>query len=298
MNNRAKRSWSEYNRKLVNRGSITFWINKECLNSWINKTGKRGRPSFSPVVIQAGWVLKTVYNLPLRSLEGFFGSLLIILQLEAKVPHYSLFCKRAKEAAAELPKLSNKRPSEMIIDSSGFKILGEGEWKVKIHGSEKRRGWIKLHIGIDPKTQEIIVMEVTDDKVADSAVFPMLIDKAPKTIQKAFADGAYDRVNCRKTLLDRGIQDCIPPRRKGKIRAEKGLEERNVALQIIRGFGGDEEAFDLWKKLVGYHRRSLVETAFSRIKRLFGERLANKTFGNLEAETIFRCHVLNRMNAA
>lgn len=209
-----------------------------------------------------------------------------------------MFCKRAKEAAGKLPKLSNRRPTELIIDSSGLKVLGEGEWKVKIHGSEKRRGWVKLHIGIDAKTQEIIVMEVTDDKEADSTVFPKLINRAPKTVRKAFADGAYDRAHCRKALLNRGIQDCIPPRRKGKVRAEEGLEERNTALQIIRGFGGDEEAFDLWKKLAGYHKRSLVETAFSRLKRLFGERLSNKTFSNLEAETIFRCHVLNKMNAA
>lgn len=203
------------------------------------------------------------------------------LQLKAKVPHYSLFCKRAKEAAAGLPKLSNRKPTELIIDSSGFKILGEGEWKVKIHGSEKRRGWVKLHIGIDSKTQEIIVMEMTDDKVANSKVFPKLIDKAPKTIQRALADGAYDKANCRKVLLQRGIQGCIPPRRKGKIRGEEVFEERNTALQIVQGLGGDEEAFDLWKTLVGYHRRSLVETAFS----------------NIEAETIFRCHVLNRMTS-
>lgn len=298
MKNHAKRSWSEYNRKLVNRGSITFWLNKECLESWKVKSGKKGRPPFSQAVIQAGLIIKTVYNLPLRSLEGFFGSILKMLEVDLKVPHYSLFCKRAKEVAEALPKLSNRRPIELAIDSSGLKVRGEGEWKVKIHGSGKRRGWIKLHIAVDPKTQELIAIEITDDKVADSTILPKLIDKAPKTVQKVFADGAYDRANCRKALADKDIEDCIPPRRKGKIREEEGFETRNSALQIIQGLGGDEEAFELWKKLVHYHTRSLVETAFSRLKRLFGERLSNKKFSNLEAETIFRCHVLNRMNYA
>jgi IS5 family transposase len=298
MNNYAKRNWTEYSRNLVNRGSITFWLNKECLDNWISKTTKPGRPAFSKEVILAGLIIKTVYNLPLRALQGFFQSILRLLQQDLKVPHYSLFCKRAKEASSCLPKLSKKRPVEILIDSSGLKVRGEGEWKVKIHGNEKRRGWIKLHIAVDPKTQELIAIEVTDDKVADCTILPKLIDKAPKTVQKVFADGAYDRSSCRKYLFDKGLHGCIPPRRHGKIRDEVELESRNDSLKIIRNLGNDEQAFSIWKKLVGYHKRSLVETAFSRLKRHFGERLSNKTTSNLEAEVTFRCHVLNRMNLA
>ena len=296
MNNHAKRDWRKYNQKLVNRGSITFWLDKECLDSWVNKTGKKGRPPFSNLVIQAGWIIKSIYRLSLRALQGFLKSILKLLQVDLKSPHYSLFCKRAKEASEALPPLSNRRPTDLLIDATGLKVLGEGEWKVKIHGNEKRRGWIKLHIAVDPKTQELVAIEVTDDKTADCMMLPNLVDKAPKSVNKVLADGAYDKGRCRDHLLDKGITGCIPPRRKGRQRDGEEFNERNHDLKIIELLGGDEEAFNLWKKLVGYHTRSLVETAFSRLKRLFGERLNNKTLKNLEAETLYRCHTLNRVN--
>ncbi len=297
MKNHAKRDWRKYNRNLVNRGSITLWLEEETLASWIEKSGKRGRPSFSKAVIQTGWILKTVYRLPLRALQGFLDSLLKIIKTNLKAPHYSLFCKRAKEAEAVLPKLSNKRPTELAIDSSGLKISGEGEWKVKIHGTEKRRGWIKLHIGVDPHTQDLVVAEITNDKVGDATVLPLLMDRAPKSIKKVLADGAYDTLGCRRYLSSKYIEECIPPQRNGRLRKEQGYEERNTAITLMSFFGGDAEAHSLWKKLTGYHKRSLAETAFSRLKRLFGERLSCKKFSNLKTETLFRCHALNRMNS-
>jgi hypothetical protein len=297
MKNHAKRDWRKYNRKLVNRGSITLWLEEETLASWVEKSGKRGRPSFAKAVIQAGWVLKTVYRLPLRALQGFLDSLLRILKTNLTAPHYSLFCKRANEASSILPKLSHKRPTELAIDSSGLKISGEGEWKVKIHGTEKRRGWIKVHIGVDPRTQDLIVAEVTNDKVGDSTALPLLVSKAPKSIRKVLADGAYDTLDCRRYLANKNIEECIPPQRNGRLRKEHGYEERNTAITLMSFFGGGAEAHSLWKKLMGYHKRSLAETAFSRLKRLFGERLSCKKFTNLKTETLFRCHALNKMNS-
>ena len=114
---------------------------------------------------------------------------------------------------------------------------------------------------------------------ADSAILPKLVDKSPKTVQKVFADGAYDRSSCRKYLFDKGLDVCIPTRRDGKIREEVGLKSRNDSLQIIRNQGNDEKAF-------------------SRLKRHFGERLSNKKKSNLEAEVASRCHVLNLMKMA
>lgn len=109
----AKRRWNEYNRDLVNRGSIAFWVSQECLDSWKKKTGEKGHPSFSTAVIQAGVVLKSVYHLPRKSLQGFLGSILFLRQVDLKSPNYSLFCKRAKEAAKSFPKLSKRRPLEL-----------------------------------------------------------------------------------------------------------------------------------------------------------------------------------------
>ncbi len=117
-------------------------------------------------------------------------------------------------------------------------------------------------------------------------------------MQKVYADVAYDKSSCRKYLFDKGLYGCIPPKRHGKIRDKVELESRNDSLQVIQNLGNNKDAFSLWKKLIGYHKRSLVETAFLRLKRPFGERLSHKTTSNLEAEVTFRCHVLNRMNLA
>ena len=121
MNNHVNHGWSEYNRNLVNRGSITFWISEKCLNSWVQKTGKNGRPSSSTAVIQASLIIETVYNLPLRALQSSLSS------VDLKCPHYFLFCKRAKKATASLPKLSKSKPMEIAIDSFGLKISGESK---------------------------------------------------------------------------------------------------------------------------------------------------------------------------
>lgn len=215
------------------RESLLFGLTLECLNFWISKTGKKGRPSFSDSVIQAGWMIKSIYRLSLRALQGFLGTIFSLLKIELTSPHYTLFCKRAKEAADSLPKLSNKRPTDLIIDSSGLKVHGEGEWKVKIHGSEKRRGWIKLHIAIDPKTQNLIALEITDDQVADSNVLPKLIDQSPKRVKRVLADGAYDRASCRQHLLKKRDQSCIPPRIKGAQKEGQKFDQRNSDLKVI-----------------------------------------------------------------
>jgi len=118
-------------------------------------------------------------------LQGFLDSLIAIFKINIKSPHYSLFCKRASDAASCIPKLSTRKPLELAIDSSGLKIKGEGEWKVKIHGAEHRRGWIKLHVGVDPKTQELIAIKVTDESTADSTVLPELIIQSPRSLKKS-----------------------------------------------------------------------------------------------------------------
>ena len=139
MKNHAKRDLRNYNQKMINRGSLTFWFDQDCLANWVEKDGKRGRPSFSDSVIQLGLIMRTVYKLPLRALQGFIESILKLIKVDLHSPHYSLFSKRAAETMATLPKLSNIKPMEIAIDSSGLKMAGQGDWKVKIHGAYKRR---------------------------------------------------------------------------------------------------------------------------------------------------------------
>lgn len=290
-----KRKWSQYNKSLVQRGSITFWIDETFLKTSNFKESTKGRPKFKPAIILMGWVLKTAYHLTFRSLEGYFNSLLALLKVENTCPNYTLFCKRGREVAALLPCLSLRKPLEIVIDASGLKIYGEGEWKTLKHGREKRRRWIKVHVGVDPKSGECLSLSITSEKQADTSQFSTLIKAAPKSILRAYADGAYDTTDCRKLLFARGIEDIIPPRKTAKIRKEKELSHRNQSIKEITGLGGD---YLLWKNLKGYGRRSLVETFFSRLKLLFGERLHCRNFTNQKLETIMRVYHLNKMAKA
>lgn len=290
----AKRNWQQYNKNLVNRGNISVWFHKDVLNQWTEKKKMRGRPAFSSSVIQAAWFLKTFYRCTLRALQGLIDSLLTLLKQDLKSPNYTVFCKRAAQAAALLPKLSSRRPTDLIIDSSGLKIYGEGEWKDKVHHTHTRKSWIKLHIAIDAKSQEIMAAVVTDEYTADSSALPDLVERSPKSVRKISTDGAYDKKPIYEFLSQQGLDSCIPPRRGACLRQEACFDMRNQNILAIRGLGNDEEAFSLWKKLKGYHLRSLVETAFSRLKMLFGDRVNNKTKFNQNAEIVFRLHTLNR----
>lgn len=290
-----KRNWSKYNKSLVQRGSITFWIDENFLKTKEFQESTKGRPKFKSSIIHIGWILKTVYHLTFRSLEGYFKSLLFLLGIEMPSPSYSLFCKRGKEVAELLPKLTSRRPLEIVVDASGLKIYGEGEWKTFKHGREKKRRWIKMHVGVDPKSGECLSISITDERKGDSSQFPELIKEAPKSIQKAYADGAYDTTECRRILFDRGIEDIIPPRKTSKIRKEKELGNRNNGVKELRGLGGD---YQLWKLLKGYGKRSLVETFFSRLKLIYGERLSCKHFTNQKLEALLRVFTLNKMAKA
>ena len=290
-----KRNWSEYNKQLVNRGNIFLWIDKTLLDEWVVKKKKKGRPAFSPAVIQAGLFIKRFYKCPFRALQGFLNSLIGIMKQKVSSPHYSLFCKRAEEVSALLPKISKTKSTELILDSSGLKIKGEGEWKDKVHRSKTRKSWIKLHIAIDPQTQEMTASVVSDETVGDPSAAFSLIDQAPGSVKTVYGDGAYDRKSLRKHLFEKGIDPCIPPRRGGKLHKEEFMRPRNDALLAIRGLGNDEEAFSLWKKLSRYNKRSLVESAFSRLKTIFGNRLNSRKLGNQKAEILFQLHALNRM---
>ena len=229
----------------------------------------------------------------MRALQGFLQSILALLKLQLKTPHYTLFCKRAQEIPAISKKLSNKHPIDLVIDASGVKIYGEGEWKVKVHGTSVRRRWLKLHIGMDPSSQEVISFELTDGHVADSKLLSTLVEKAPKTVRRVVADGAYDRKTCREYLHKRGINAHIPPSVNARIKP--GEKERNESVGVMSGLGGGHEGKRLWKKLTGYHIRSLVETVFSRLKRLFGERMKSRKIENQIVEARLSLLVLNRM---
>ena len=192
-----------------------------------------------------------------------------------------------------LPKQSPNRPLVVILDASGAKICGEGEWKVKIHGRGRPRKWVKLHIAIDAETQEVVAECTTEGTVADSAMTKQLISSASGKVRLVIADGADDRRSSRGVIKQFKAKALIPPPKNARYRGSSS--ERDQAIAAIKGLGGDKEARSIWGKLSGYNRRVLVETAFSRLKRLFGERLFSKRTDKQCVENTARCMLLNLM---
>jgi len=252
---------------------------------------KRGRPEqFSRFLIQMLLMLKIKFRLPYRALEGFAKSL--FRKKEFLIPTYSLICKRVAKLDIQLEKLESARPVVVILDASGMKICGEGEWKVKIYGKARPRKWVKLHLAIDAESGVILAECTTTSTVADSVVVDRLFDDIPNRIKSVMADGAYDGKKCRDKIKKRKAKELIPPPRNARYRRTDS--DRDQAIAAIRGLGGDKEARSIWGKLSGYNQRVLVESEFSRKKRLFGDRLFSKRFDKQCIENTARCLLLNQ----
>ena len=158
------KNWSEYNQALINRGDITLWINENFLNQWYASelTGKRGASKkYSDVAIECLLTLKAVYKLPLRALQGFAHSLLKLLRIDIAIPHYTTLSRRQSGLSIELKARATESCRHIAIDSTGIKVYGEGEWKVRKHGYSKRRTWIKLHLAVDTQTHDLVASVVS-----------------------------------------------------------------------------------------------------------------------------------------
>lgn len=288
-----KRNWKQYNKELVQRGSLTFLIDPELFKKQKTTRGN-GRPlEFSDSLITMLMMVKVYYRISYRFLEGFAQSLLALGQLKERVPTYSLICKRAGTLKKMLPPLNPSTSRVIILDASGVKVYGEGEWKVKIHGKGRPRKWLKVHIAIDMKTQEIVAEATTESNVVDSKMTQTLLNQVKGPIKITMGDGAYDHAHARKAIQMRGSQALIPPPRNARYKGT--ASERDDALRIIEGLGGGKEGRSLWGKLTGYNMRALVESSFSRMKRLFGDRLFSKIVEKQAIENRLRCLILNKV---
>ena len=290
-----KRNWRQYNKSLVQRGSITFLIDPKVMKTLgvRPQKKKKGRPlEFSDQLILMLLMIKIHYKMPYRMLEGF-TRFFFEKFTKIKVPTYSLTCKRAKELDTKLPKLSTNRPTTVIVDATGIKIQGEGEWKVKVHGKGRPRKWIKLYVAINERTQEIVGEISTGASVDDGKAFPRVIRQVSGRVKTVIGDGAYDDKEVRDRIKKRGGKGLIPPPRNAICR---GIDpDRDQAVRIIRAFGGDKIAKSIWGKLTGYSRRALVETTFSRYKKMFGERAFSRTQERIVVENRLKCVLLNKM---
>ena len=216
-----------------------------------------------------------------------------------QIPNYSQICRRAKLLGKDLQRLSRRKITNLVIDSTGLKVYGEGEWKVRQHGYSKRRTWRKLHLAICPDSNEILFVKLTDNGTPDHKIYPQFVKGAPQSVKRTYGDGAYDRMICYRSNYNHGSSPIIPPQRNGQFRrdAPDHLLERNKSLLEIKGLGGDEDARKLWKKLKVYHRRSLAETGMYRFKTLFGRDLKCRTFQGQQSEAYVKAKALNIMTS-
>ena len=305
------RNWKEYNTALCRRGSLTIWLDEEAAASWLNaeRTGKRGAPKiYSDSAIQCSATLGEVYGQALRQTTGLLASILQLLGLSLPVPHYSTLSRRRKTLAVDFGTQRaslRDEPVHVVIDSTGFKVFGEGEWKVRKHGWSKRRTWRKLHLAVDAGSHEITAAVVTTADVTDGEVLPDLLEQTDKLnlmVGKVAADGAYDQSRCYDAIRKRGAQAVIPPRKGARIWQHGNRRDadgnklaphpRDQNLRLVRKWGRAK-----WKRESGYHQRSLAETAMFRQKTIFGERLSATSFEGQAAQLLVRCAALNRMTA-
>jgi hypothetical protein len=289
------RNWKQYNDALVNRGSLTLWVDRATLQAWrYQGPARRGAQfRYSDMAIQCVLTLRSVYHLPLRATEGFARSIFELMGLDLGVPDYSTLSRRARTLRIDLPRKA-EGPVHLVIDSTGMKVFGEGEWKVRQHGYSKRRTWLKLHLAIDPESHEIRAAVVSEPGVTDEEAVPALLAQEEGPISGAGADGAYDRRTVYEELDRRGARAVIPPRRDAKIRRHGNTSGPRLArdenLRRIRQIGRAA-----WKEESGYHKRSLAETAMFRMKTIFGDGVASRCSPQQATEAGIRCRALNIM---
>ena len=257
------RNWGEYNRALVQRGSLTLWLTADVLQTWhpTELEGRRGHPrTYTDTAIATMATLQEIYHLGVRQTEGLMQSLGEILRLEVAIPDYSTLSRRRATLEIALPRTRGTEALHVVVDSTGVKVFGEGEWKVRQHGYTYRRTWRKVHLGVDEASGELVAAVVTTNNYSDGQLLPDLLAQVEGEIRQVSGDGGYDKRQCYEAIRARHARATIPPQRNAKIwphgntKAERLARDQN--LRRIRQVGRAA-----WKRESGYHRRSLAETA-------------------------------------
>ena len=291
------RNWSEYDTSLRHRGSLTFWISQELIDNWTTeeKTGERGAsPTYTDAAIEMMATIKALFHLAGRQTEGFLASLFELMKGGLDIPDHSTLSRRMARLDVRLPIKELDKARHVVCDSTGVKVYGEGEWKVRQHSYSKRRTWRKLHLCVDDQTLEIVAVGASANSVSDGEMLPELLAEAPGEIEQVSADGAYDQRRCYDAINQHGARAAIPPRRGAKIWQHGNSKEerlvRDENLRSIRKVGRKS-----WKEESSYHRRSLAETTIFRYKTVFGDKMQSRKIENQFTEIFIKCAALNRM---
>ncbi len=275
-----KRNWKKYNSSLTKRGRIDIWVGENREAWWYGN----GRQVYSDQSIELILTLKFVYHLPLKAVIGLMTSLFEMNDIEVSIPDYTTVSRRARNLTIPLRK-QNKKSITLLVDSTGLKVHGEGEWKVRKHGWNYRRTWKKLHVGIDIDG-EVRAIIMSSSKAHDAFYGEQLLLQEKTHVHTFSGDGAYDSMSLYMLLEARSVQRVFIPPRKNTNRTKEHhpLKQQNLLLSR-----------ETWKKESGYHIRSLVETHMWRHKQILSPYLDFRTEASQRTEILIKTNILNKM---
>src|SRR4051794_39772373 len=292
-------NWPAYEAGLRQRGSLTVWFTEEAVEAWAAepRTTRGGQPWYSPLAILTALTLRAVFRLAFRQTEGLIGSVVGLLGLALRVPDHTTLSRRAATLEVPRPPRSGggeAEPVHLLVDSTGLRLSGPGEWLVEKHGTKARRAWRKLHLGVDAETGRIEAVELTGHETDDGSRVGPLLDQVGGAVASFTGDGAYDREDVYDAAAERHPEAAVvvPPRRNAvpSGTAETAPTQRELHLRRIAEHGRMG-----WQKASGYNRRALAEAAVSRYKRVIGDTLRSRADRSRATEVAVAVRVLNRM---
>jgi hypothetical protein len=295
-------NWPAYEAGLRHRGSLTVWFTDEAVAAWAAapRTTRGGQPSYSPLAILTALTLRAVFRLAYRQAEGLISSIIGLLGLTLRVPDHTTLSRRSATLAVPRPQLKSTnaddsaQPLHLLVDSTGLKLCGAGEWLVEKHGTRTRRSWRKLHIGVDADTGQIVAVALTTKEVDDAVQVGPLLDLATGPLASVTADGAYDQDGVYANVAERHPDAAVivPPRRTAVLsdQAATAPTQRDRHLQCIA-----ETSRRAWQKGSSYNQRAKVEASIGRWKQVIGDGLRSRIDERRVTEVNVAANVLNRM---
>jgi Transposase DDE domain len=290
-------NWPAYEASLRQRGDLTVWFSEEAIAAWRAepRTNRGGQPWYSPLAILTALTLRAVFHLALRQTEGLIGSIIRLLGLDLPVPDHTTLSRRGETLEVPRPRpASHAEPVHLLVDSTGLKLGGAGEWLIEKHGAKTRRAWRKLHIGMDAETGEIVAADLTTKDVDDAAQVGSLLAQVAGPVASLTGDGAYDQDGVYRAVGDHQPEAAVivPPRATAVPSATAATEptQRDRHLQGIA-----EKGRIGWQKMSGYNKRSRVEAAIARYKQVIGDGLRSRKDQRRTTEVAVAVHALNRM---
>jgi hypothetical protein len=292
-------NWAAYDASLRQRGSLTVWFTDDAIAAWqaAPRSTRGGQSWYSPLAILTALTLRAVFHLALRQTEGLIGSIIRLLGLTLTVPDHSTLSRRAETLDVPQPQSSTgigAEPLHLLVDSTGLKLCGAGEWLLEKHGTKTRRSWRKLHIGMDADTGKIVAAALTTNDVDDASQVGPLLDQIEGPLASFTGDGAYDQDGVYRAVMGRDPDAAVivPPRATAVPSETAGTAPtpRDQHLRCIADKGKIG-----WQKVSGYTKRSRVEAAIGRYKQVIGDGLRSHKDERRTTEVGVAVHVLNRM---